>query len=82
MLLYTLCRQIFVSTILLIGLVFWASIVAGIQALTSIKSLDVIFPGVATYAASHTFAGSLLTTYLPVIGRPSPILMILLMLCA
>ena len=56
------------STLVLLGLIFWASVVVGIQALTSIKSIDAVLPGIAVYAASHHLIGSILTTYLPVIA--------------
>eukprot|EP00953_Heterococcus_sp_UTEX-ZZ885_P013844 7897-Heterococcus_DN1.PRE.2 len=58
----------FVTTAVAVGLIFWASVVFGIQALTSIKSLDTIFPGLAEYTVKHPLLGQILTTYLPVIA--------------
>jgi Calcium-dependent channel, 7TM region, putative phosphate len=61
-------RKMFVTTAVAVGLIFWASVVFGIQALTSIKSLDTIFPGLAEYTVKHPLLGQILTTYLPVIA--------------
>eukprot|EP00612_Vaucheria_litorea_P001677 CAMPEP_0171454584 /NCGR_PEP_ID=MMETSP0945-20130129/1804_1 /TAXON_ID=109269 /ORGANISM="Vaucheria litorea, Strain CCMP2940" /LENGTH=758 /DNA_ID=CAMNT_0011979621 /DNA_START=823 /DNA_END=3099 /DNA_ORIENTATION=- len=67
------CRKTLIKILVALGLIFWASVVAGIQALTLPQTLDVVLPGIEKLSEQNEQLSNMLANYLPVV------LMIILM---